>query len=139
MTLIAVSRIVHGQGDKGEKIFNIGDPVSGLSEAEELSLVAAGAVVETGKHKYTQPGTAVVTDEETRKRDEILAKAAAGQDLSPAVLSALASGSPDASAESPTPTTGGTTPPSIGASNVPEGGAKTGDSGAIEGTKSEKK
>lgn len=99
MTLIAVSRIVHGNADGSTKEFGIGDTVSGLNEDQERQLVEAGAVIETGKRKYTQAPQSGPVDEETRKRDEIMAKAAMGEDPSPAVTQAIASESSDASSE----------------------------------------
>lgn len=114
MTLIAVSKIVHGNDDGTTKEFNIGDTVSGLNEDQERSLVEAGSVVETGKRKYTPEPSLLVADEETRKRDEILAKAAAGENLSPAVVAAIASNSPNSAAEEETPAEP-TEAPTIGA------------------------
>lgn len=102
MSLIAITEIQHGNDDGSVTKFGIGDTVTGLTEEQEASLVAAGSVLETGKdRKYTeapQPGN---VDEDTRKRDELIARAAAGQDLSPAVVAAIASNSSNAAAEKP--------------------------------------
>ncbi len=123
MTLIAVSTINFGKDDGSVKTFKIGDTVSGLNEDQERSLIESGSVVETGDRKYTEAPKDVRGDEETRKRDEILAKAAMGENLSPAVLAAIASNSSNAAAEraeSLTPETA----PTIGAvASNPEGAA----------------
>lgn len=134
MTLIAVSKIDHGKSDGTVKTFNIGDTVSGLDEEQERALVAAGSVVETGERKYTTAATAGPVDEDTRKRDEILAKAAMGEDIvNPAVTGAVASESTNAAAENEPARTGtGTAAPTIGAATVPVGGATTTEGGAIE-------
>ena len=102
--VVAVSEIRHGMADGDIKVFNIGDTVSGLSDDEVRSLIAAGAVVEIGKgRKFTPepvPGTAAAADDATRKRDELLAKSlmAVDEDTPADPATELAAGAPDANA-----------------------------------------
>lgn len=105
MAVIAITPVQHGDKDGSVKTFNVGDDVSGLGEDAVRALVENGAAVETGKtKKYNSPltgaGTPAVTDEDTLKRDQIIAKVLAGDDPSPGA--AAASGSVDANAEGET-------------------------------------
>ncbi len=89
MAVYAITRILHGV--KGEtKEINVGDELTGFSDDELRSFIDGGSAVETGKtRKFTEaPGPAAAVDEETKKRDALLAKAASGTDDAPAPVSA---------------------------------------------------
>jgi hypothetical protein len=97
MTVYAVTPIQHGEADGKVKHFAVGDTLSESVFGEEglASLIAGGSAVEVGKtRKYTEvPAGAGTVDEETRKRDELLFKAASGSDdPSPAAAEAAAQG-----------------------------------------------
>lgn len=76
MTVIAITKILHGAEDGTVKTFEIGDTVD-LKEDQLRDLVQGGSAVETGKtKKYTSPISATANaDAETQKRDEIIARA----------------------------------------------------------------
>lgn len=77
MGVLAITRIRHGQDDGSVVEFSVGDSITGLSEDEVRSLVLSGAAVETGKkRKFGAVPTPGEQDEETLKRDAIIAKAA---------------------------------------------------------------
>lgn len=90
MAVVAVTQILHGTDD-GVKTFNIGDNVTGLGEDELRSLVLSGAAIETGKdRKFTSPDSPPAgADDETRKRDKLLAQGVVDGNDSPAVVSAV--------------------------------------------------
>lgn len=80
MAVVAITRILHGTADGETKEFNIGDDVSSLGDDAVRQLVEAGSAVDTtGKSKFASPlvgQTAVAEpDEDTAKRDELVAKA----------------------------------------------------------------
>lgn len=77
MAVVAITRIQHGQSDGSVKTFNVGDSVTGLDEDQVRSLVLNGSAVETGKNrKYSAAPVVGERDEETEKRDALIAKAA---------------------------------------------------------------
>lgn len=77
MAVVAITRIQYGK-QNGEVVnVGIGQTISGLSEDEVRSLVLSGAAVETGKNrKYSMVPVVGEQDEETLKRDALIAKAA---------------------------------------------------------------
>lgn len=80
MGVYAITTILHGV--KGEtKTINVGDELKGFSDDELRAFIVGGSAVETGSNrKFTaEPGPAAAADEATRKRDELLAKAAMGE------------------------------------------------------------
>jgi hypothetical protein len=77
MGIVAITRIQHGKPDGKVVTFGVGDNVTGLDEEEVKSLVLSGAAIETGKsRKYSVAPVAGEQDEETLKRDALIAKSA---------------------------------------------------------------
>ncbi len=77
MPVVAISRIRHGAEDGSVKEFNIGDTLSGFNDDELRNFVQTGAAVETGKNrKFSEApyGGGAPVDEETQKRDALIAK-----------------------------------------------------------------
>lgn len=83
MSVIAITRIIQGADDGKVTTYEIGDTISG-SDDELRSLVQGGSAVEMGKNKkYDSPlNLTIAADDETRKRDEIIAKANSESDTS---------------------------------------------------------
>ena len=91
MAIVAVTHIRHGEDGGSVKEFGIGDNVTGLSEDQLRGLVLSGAAIETGKdRKFTSPDSPPEgADDETRKRDKLLAQGIVDGNESPAVVTAV--------------------------------------------------
>ena len=79
--VVAITRIEHGQGDKGVKVFDIGETLSESDFGEDglRSLVLNGSAVETGKgRKFSPEPGAGVADSTTVERDALIAKSVTG-------------------------------------------------------------
>lgn len=77
MAVVAITRINYGKSDGTVVTIGVGQTVKGLSEDETRSLVLSGAAVETGKErKFSLAPVVGEQDDETLKRDSIIAKAA---------------------------------------------------------------
>jgi hypothetical protein len=101
--VVAITEIQHGVGEGEIKTYNVGDPLSGLSEDEQRSLVLGGSAVEIGKgRKFTEEPALTPGDEATRKRDELIAKALTGESpVSPAAAEAEDQGTVTAKTSGP--------------------------------------
>ena len=108
MAVVAITRIQHGSGDGKVTTFGIGDEVTGLNDDEVRSLVVGGSAVETGKkRKFSAAPTPGEQDEETLKRDALIAKAASDIDDDGAVTDQSDSASKVASAAKGAPASPG--------------------------------
>lgn len=75
MAVLAITPINHGEADGSVKTFNVGDDVSGLGEDAVKQLVAAGSAIDTSeKNPLGVAAAEAPADEDTRKRDELIAK-----------------------------------------------------------------
>ena len=80
MAVVAITPIQHGEG-KDTKTFKVGDDVSGLDKDAVRQLVEAGAAIDTSeKNPMAAAVAARSADDDTRKRDEIIAKYMFGND-----------------------------------------------------------
>lgn len=81
MAVVAVTPVDFGKEDGSVKTFKVGETLTGLSDNQLKELVEAGSAVETSKEKKYKspyynpfgPGGPGEVDEETRKRDALIA------------------------------------------------------------------